>query len=704
MTVICFSMDRVFQLSEYLRTLHEYVSLHGRRLREDPSWASISIICRCSDADMVAHYQRIAERYPHVTFLFEQPERRFGDCLLECLATTANSAQWLIFNVDDAFYFDTVELSHAISFLRAQTPPSSAFPVAAAADKAAARASTPATLPVWHFGVHLKLAPSLWRSHMTNQAMLPLPSMQLHASGTDWTDQADTKDGMMLLFDPAKGVLDWNYPWDLSGSLYQRRLVVHVVKQIQLLHGPAGVRNPNYLELRGHQIVQQWIGRTHQFRCGAFPSPKMHVMAINQVQDTFDNPLYAALSDNANASLPGGELTDLLQYHLAGKQLCDSYYRDHVFDSVHIGTLVLQSPQEQTNVAATGPLVSIIIPAFNAERYVEAAIRSIMVQTYANLEILVVDDASTDRTREIVSNLSEEDARIRLVCNEINQGVARTLNRGFALAMGDLLARMDADDIALSRRIQQQVQFLHATPSVGILGTAIVLGRDSASQRCEAVIYPTTPALTHWRMLFGCFLAHPSVMFRRCIVDQVVAADGFLYDASRKSSEDYDLWMRCLYQHNIQAHSLGEPLLWYRKHAAGVSTVQRERQNQETVNCTHQMIEKMLASSVPLAHVVVAVANAPPPSASVEDMAGAVDVIEKLVQQFVQSEAAKPSGLLDCERAYIVADAAARQGELALRAMVADPIQGSRVWSAFAARHPQVSRQAFQKLFGPTSA
>ena len=95
------------------------------------------------------------------------------------------------------------------------------------------------------------------------------------------------------------------------------------------------------------------------------------------------------------------------------------------------------------------PLVSVIIPCYNAEKYVESAIRSIMNQTYKNLEIIITDDCSTDDTLEILQKLAKEDSRIKLYKNETNLKIVKTLNNMISQANGKYIARMDADDISL---------------------------------------------------------------------------------------------------------------------------------------------------------------------------------------------------------------------------------------------------------------
>src|SRR5690606_24519669 len=121
--------------------------------------------------------------------------------------------------------------------------------------------------------------------------------------------------------------------------------------------------------------------------------------------------------------------------------------------------------------AANEPLVSVVLPVFNGASFIEAALGSILNQTYRNLDVIVIDDGSTDATAALV-RVAETDRRLRFVSRE-NRGLISTLNEGLGLARGDLIARMDADDIAYPERIQRQVDTFLARPELAITGTAI---------------------------------------------------------------------------------------------------------------------------------------------------------------------------------------------------------------------------------------
>lgn len=118
----------------------------------------------------------------------------------------------------------------------------------------------------------------------------------------------------------------------------------------------------------------------------------------------------------------------------------------------------------------SSPLVSVVIPVFNAEKFIKEALMSMVNQTYQNLEIVVVDDCSTDESWKIVSELSKKYANIKIARNSTNSGIAKTVNRAIRLTKGEYLARLDADDIAMPYRISQELLYLQSHPDVVAVG------------------------------------------------------------------------------------------------------------------------------------------------------------------------------------------------------------------------------------------
>ncbi|HEX5387012.1 MAG TPA: glycosyltransferase [Gemmatimonadales bacterium] len=186
---------------------------------------------------------------------------------------------------------------------------------------------------------------------------------------------------------------------------------------------------------------------------------------------------------------------------------------------------------------STTPAVTVLMAVHNGARDLRAAIESILAQTFADFEFLIVDDGSDDGSREIVA--SYPDPRIRRIDNERNLGLSASLNRGLAAAAGELVARQDADDISEPSRLATQVRFLMQHPDTAVVGSwytkidadGVELGRREL---------PADPVAIRWAMLFHCPLVHSAVTFRRGLLARTT---GF-YDESFAYAQDYELWSR----------------------------------------------------------------------------------------------------------------------------------------------------------------
>ena len=209
------------------------------------------------------------------------------------------------------------------------------------------------------------------------------------------------------------------------------------------------------------------------------------------------------------------------------------------------------------------PLVSVLLPAYNAEKYIDAAVDSILAQSLPDLELLVIDDASRDST---VSRISERrDARIRLLRSTSgNTGVAAALNRGLEAARGRYLARMDADDVAHTDRLRRQLDVLRRNPSVGLIGSAVQPIDGDGRAAGEPWRLPTTSAQLRWHLFMDNQFAHPSVMMTRAAVEAV--GD---YSTTCPGAEDYDLWLRIASRFDVM--NLPEVLVDYRLHPDSIT-------------------------------------------------------------------------------------------------------------------------------------
>lgn len=183
------------------------------------------------------------------------------------------------------------------------------------------------------------------------------------------------------------------------------------------------------------------------------------------------------------------------------------------------------------------PKISVLMPVYNTEKFLKEAIDSILNQTFEDFEFLIINDASTDNSKNII--LSYDDKRIRYFKNIKNLGVARTLNKGLRLAKGKYIARMDADDRALPSRLEKQVAYMDAHPEISVCGTWLKAIFDTKSKIWKV---PTTHDEIRSLMLFHDAVFHPTVMMRM----EIIKKYNFQYKLTFPCAEDYDLWMRMI--------------------------------------------------------------------------------------------------------------------------------------------------------------
>jgi len=183
------------------------------------------------------------------------------------------------------------------------------------------------------------------------------------------------------------------------------------------------------------------------------------------------------------------------------------------------------------------PKVTVLMPVYNGASYLSEAMRSILSQSFADFEFLVIDDGSTDDSASIVQGF--QDPRIRLVHNGSNLGLVASLNKGMALAAGQYLARMDADDISRPTRLAQQVRFMDEHPGVGVCGSWV---RFIPKENDYIWKLPGSSQEIRCWLFSGVGVAHPSVMMRR----ELFVRHGLQYDPSFTHIEDYELWGRAI--------------------------------------------------------------------------------------------------------------------------------------------------------------
>lgn len=200
------------------------------------------------------------------------------------------------------------------------------------------------------------------------------------------------------------------------------------------------------------------------------------------------------------------------------------------------------------------PLVSVILPVYNAEKYIYQSIKSILTQEYKNIELIIINDGSTDATLNIINSF--QDDRI-LILNRENKGLVSSLNEGIDASHGDYICRMDADDISLPQRLSTQVNTFLENPSLDFIFSDVLLIDDDGNPICKAWIGKDTNEIVN-RIEWYNTIYHPSVMFKKNLV--------FKYGYYEKHSdiyEDKDLWLR-FKSNGVTFFYLKEILLKYR--------------------------------------------------------------------------------------------------------------------------------------------
>lgn len=221
------------------------------------------------------------------------------------------------------------------------------------------------------------------------------------------------------------------------------------------------------------------------------------------------------------------------------------------------------------------PALSVLLPVYNGERFLAEAIESILGQTFADFEFIIINDGSRDGSGGIIDDFAARDARIRAFHQE-NRGLVDTLNRGIALARAPLIARMDADDISLPRRFELQVTRFKNRPELAVVGGFINV-MDSDGQHLRIGDYPIRGNAVIKFLERSPPVAHPAVIMRKSAVEAVGG-----YRSLMKHVEDYDLWQR-LSEAGFLIENIPEIVLNYRFHNESVSVKHRAQQALLTV-------------------------------------------------------------------------------------------------------------------------
>ncbi len=213
------------------------------------------------------------------------------------------------------------------------------------------------------------------------------------------------------------------------------------------------------------------------------------------------------------------------------------------------------------------PTVTVLMPVYNAARYIREAIESILTQSYQDIDFLIIDDGSTDETSDLIQCYT--DPRIRLIKHEQNRGLKYSLNEGITLSSHEFIARMDADDISHPWRLEKQTAYLKGNPLCAMVDSWVkIMDKDGKFVKSEGIY----SRHVYYNLNFECCIYHSAIMFRKSKVQSI---GGYQLEYA----EDYDLFLRLSRVYKI--HTLEEPLIWYRIHDSNLNTVVKKKEYEE---------------------------------------------------------------------------------------------------------------------------
>ncbi|AAM30837.1 glycosyltransferase family 2 protein [Methanosarcina mazei] len=201
-------------------------------------------------------------------------------------------------------------------------------------------------------------------------------------------------------------------------------------------------------------------------------------------------------------------------------------------------------------------LISVVMSAYNSEKFISDSISSILDQTYENWELIIINDASSDNTLKIVNQFSEKDPRIKVIDNENNLGLTISLNIGINNSKGEFIARLDSDDFAEPSRLEKELDHLHAYPEAGLVGSGAHLINSSGNKIGSMNVMSQPYFVNRFLINLNPFI-HSSIMVRKKALDNVGS-----YREKFRYSQDYDLILRLSDKYKLSNIAL--PLIRWR--------------------------------------------------------------------------------------------------------------------------------------------
>lgn len=278
------------------------------------------------------------------------------------------------------------------------------------------------------------------------------------------------------------------------------------------------------------------------------------------------------------------------------------------------------------------PLVTVLMPCYNAEPFLREALDSIINQSYRNLEVLCINDGSTDKTPEILEEYAAKDKRIRIVHNEENIKLISTLNKGIDIANGKYIARMDADDISMLDRIELSVAYLEENKEVDLVSVNSINISERGNKINENNHRVFTPKGIFFSSFFYNPVGHPQTVSKR----ELLVNNRYLLEDKALHTEDYEIWARSLSKGSI-FHNLDQALYQFRFNSQGVSRRFTSLQDENFIFQTNKYYNLYSNRNIPLQTSKV-LANRIDKTINSKDLSLAIKEIKWFRNYFIQKE------------------------------------------------------------------
>lgn len=242
------------------------------------------------------------------------------------------------------------------------------------------------------------------------------------------------------------------------------------------------------------------------------------------------------------------------------------------------------------------PLVSVVMTVYNCEKYIEESLMSIFNQTFRDFEVIIYDDSSTDKTRQVIDgflkkNIKKFTGAVHINYGGKNVGCGEGRNRVIKEARGKYLAVFDADDISLSYRLEKQIKFMEQNDDISFLGGFAIKINENNEELKQIMDYPTQNHVDIVAMIIKKNMnpmIDPTMVFRKKVFDKL---NGYSLKLDRKLVPDFDLWLRAILN-NYKFHNLQEPLIRYRINNKGNTLKYKQEMIKQHVTVRREFINK----------------------------------------------------------------------------------------------------------------